>query len=595
MKKKLAMLIALLLAASMLFAGVTAENRQKIYPVDSDVYEAIKYLYISQGLALPSTTGPWSGAELDLMLSRIDAESLSPSAMKTYEFVAEELGKEARLNPDENFGLDVGLKISTEMFLHSNPKEFSSLDDFGGKGDWRAATPLLSVPLETWIGRNVYGYSSFDLGINRTLTNGLSDSNFFSNIFMLPPSVMGDLNLNFPLRGFGTIGGDSWYISVGRDKLSWGPGESGNLLVGDQIPYHNNARFSAFSNHFKYTFSLSSFIHPMNYTNVNDPNESISATNPAFIKNSWSQNDTRDGTSMFIAHRLEWRIIDKINMALTEAIMYQSETNQLDLLVLSPTVIFHNYYIRHNANSLLSFEIDYTPIDYLNIYGEAIIDEFMLPGENGSAKMGPPSAFGVIGGVKTSIPLGNGMLYGSIEGAYTDPYLYLRDGGDKGNDGLYGINFVVAIPEFWADGGNYTFDFLGYRYGNDSVVANLNVGYKVFGSWFVDGRYTYIADGVFDMHTRWRYVENGSSTDDPNAPTSSTGDKLNGSYDENSNQDFRNAVAHWNVLAIKGGVTLFDNLDIWGEFDYIHIGNWQNIKGQKSQDVQFTLGVSYYI
>lgn len=584
MKKKLAMLIALLLAASMLFAGVTAENRQKIYPVDSDVYEAIKYLYISQGLALPSTTGPWSGAELDLMLSRIDAESLSPSAMKTYEFVAEELGKEARLNPDENFGLDVGLKISTEMFLHSNPKEFSSLDDFGGKGDWRAATPLLSVPLETWIGNLVYGYSSFDLGVNRTLVNGIDDSVFVSNIYMVPPIVMDDLNLNFPLRAFGSIGGDFWNISIGRDKLSWGPGESGNLVIGDQIPYHNNARFSAFSNHFKYTFSLSSFIHPMNYT-TNDGTQD-------WLDLSYDMTVPREGTSMFIAHRLEWRIIDKINMALTEAIMYQSETNQLDLLVLSPTAVFHNYYIRGNANSLLSFEIDYTPIEYLNIYGEMVIDEFKLPGE--FSNDGPPSASGYILGAKTSIPLGDGMLYGSLEGAYTDPYLYLRDDGDEYGPNNYGINFVVATPEFTNGGkANYTLDFLGYRYGNDSVVANLNVGYKVFGSWFVDGRYTYIADGCFDMNTRWDNDIVPGSENDPLAPSDSH--PHDGSFDKNSNWESRNAVAHWNVLALKGGVTLFDNLDIWGEFDYIHIGNWQNIKGQKSQDVQFTLGVSYYI
>ena len=48
--------------------------------------------------------------------------------------------------------------------------------------------------------------------------------------------------------------------------------------------------------------------------------------------------------------------------------MYMSEDNTLDLRVLSPTTIYHDYYIRGNANSILAFEVDYTPISHVNIY-----------------------------------------------------------------------------------------------------------------------------------------------------------------------------------------------------------------------------------
>jgi hypothetical protein len=56
---------------------------------------------------------------------------------------------------------------------------------------------------------------------------------------------------------------------------------------------------------------------------------------------------------MFMSHRLEWRMFrDKVNFALTEAIMYQSSTNFIDLQVLNPVMIYHDYYIRSNSNSI---------------------------------------------------------------------------------------------------------------------------------------------------------------------------------------------------------------------------------------------------
>ena len=52
--------------------GAAAE--QKIYPVDSEPFQIITSLYITQGLALPSTAGPHSGDELMKMLDRIDVD-----------------------------------------------------------------------------------------------------------------------------------------------------------------------------------------------------------------------------------------------------------------------------------------------------------------------------------------------------------------------------------------------------------------------------------------------------------------------------------------------------------------------------------------
>lgn len=590
MKKVIAiLLLAFCLMPS--FAVVTDGNRQEIYSLDSPLYDAMEYLYIASGLALPSTTKPWSAAELDMMLARIDVSRLDESEKGVYDFMASELASHPRINPDELFGLGIGMDVRADFHVHTGKNDFTSPDlwgNWGKYGDWNIPEPLFDIPLETWIGNNIYGYSSLSIGVNRSLhafsgdaTTGVFEygpATFFSNIPFLPPSTMTDLNFNIPYRAIGSLGGSWWNISIGRERLSWGPGVSGNLMVGDQVPYHNNARFTAFTNSFKYTFSMSSFVHPDNYV--------VDEGGVEYYQPYFDMMEPRTGLKMFLAHRLEWRILNKVNMALTESIMYQSHNGEFDLLVLSPTAIFHNYYLRANANSLLSFEMDYAPVDHLNIYGAVVIDEFQLPGEAGL-----PSAAGYQVGVKTSWALGKGMFYASLEGVYTDPYLYLRDdstttyGSEK-----YGINFIVATPEYAVNSSNYTLDFLGYRYGGDAIVANLNAGYKVYGSWYVDGTLMYMAHGCFDVFTRWSTVTNGSP-DDPAAPTTSSPSQ--GSYLKDAGQ--KDAVSHTLLFSLKGGVTLFDDLDLYAKADFVNVMNYENQKGRHASDFQFSVGISYSI
>lgn len=608
MKKKITILLILLFTFASLFGGVH-DNLQKIYSVDSDEYEAISYLYISAGKALPSTTGPWSGAELKMMLDDIDADLLSGYALELYNNIyATVSAPDARFNPNDLFSFTISGDAGLSATYHTNPEDFNSPDDVANSGttDYKTTLPLISVPLETWIGDNIYGYSSFDLGINRTLINTKIEKDstetagvgFRTNVLLLPPSVLNDLNLNFPYRAFGSIGGDWYSFEIGRDNISWGAGESGNLTLGDQLPYHNQVRFTAFTPSFKYTFLTSFFPHPSNYVyteNVDDvdydeKDKPVTKVDKDWIDNHYEMRDSKDGISAFISHRLEWRIKDKIGMALTESIMYQNENN-LDLTVLSPTAVFHNFYIRKNANSLLSFEIDYTPIENINIYGQVAIDEFRLPGEFSTD--GPPSAFGFILGAKGAMPLKSGILYGAVEGAYTDPYLYIRDDGGSYDPYKYGIPFIGAIPEFVSaeDLGNYTLLPLGYRYGNDAIVAYAKVGYKEFSKWYSEASFRYLLDGCFDINTRWNNDVIPGTDNDPQAPSEAHPDE--GSYDPNSNWKDRNAVGKNIAITLKGGITLLDNLDIEAEATYITINNFRNIEGEKTNDFQLEISARY--
>lgn len=597
----------LLLAVAMLSAGTVNDNRQKIFDIDSDAYRAVKALYISHGYALPSTSGPWSGAELEMMLQRLDDACLSAEEERIYSYAESLITEKPRFSPNDMFGFGIEGIINGEVYLHANKDSFTDPDEYAMKpgmffGDYNTPVPLVKLPFETWISDSVYGYMSLDLGTVRnvhSLTDSVVDDNgniigykykgsvISHNLIFIPPTAFSDFNMNFPYRAFGSFGGSWWNVAIGRDRLSWGPGETGNFVIGDQLPYHNNARVSFFTDSFKYIFSASAFIHPMNYM------KDFYGDGRYYYSPEFSQLLERQGVRMFISHRLEWRIFNKVNMALTEGIMYQSE-NTFDPLVLSPTAIFHNYYIRGNANSILSLEIDWAVAPHWNLYGQFVLDELQMFGEYTSEGTAP-SGLGYMLGTKFSYPMGDGVLYGSIEAVYTDPYLYLRDDGTSYKGDRYGNNFVVAFPEFVSEDktdrnlASYALQFLGYRYGGDAIVANINTGYEVFGKWYAEGNLMYMVHGAFNELTRWKKVQEGKN---PSTPTSSLPDSESYDLTYAGNAD---APEHFLIFTLEGGIEPVRKLELYSRSDLVLIWNKDNVQGDFAADFQFTAGVRYSI
>jgi len=502
-------------------------NQQKVFSLDSDVYEAIEVLYVSQGLSLPSTTGPYSQAELSLMLEKIDAPKLRGSLADVYAYVEKQLSVQPKIE-GKGIGLSWNFDATLEGYYHTDTTNFL------GREAWNYGAinqkPLITVGLETWPNKNFYGYSEFSVGNTHTLKNGFGTTALASNLIVLPPADLMDLDFNMPYRAFVVAGGDFWTFQLGRDRLNWGAGTTGNLMLSDTFKYHNMARFTTFSDKFKYTFLSSFFPHPSHYIGGGDGQSTIGD----------GQDKLLDGIYMFMSHRLEWRMFkDKLGLTITESIIYQSEENFIDLRILNPVMIFHNLYIRSNSNSILGLELDYTPIKGLNIYAQAAVDEFSLPGEAkpSAAETNYPETFGFLVGLKGFVPMQKMVGYGSVEYAYTDPYLYLRYAQNASPDtgggyDAYGLNYVGAIREFTNKSGmRYNQEFLGYTYGNDAVVVNLNGGVKSFGKWNVSANIFYMAHGTFDMFTIWDRV--GGTTGSPlvSTPTDDGNDSA-GNYND---------------------------------------------------------------
>lgn len=491
--KRIFLSLVLVLACSFLLGASPA----KIYPIDSPLYRDLRDLFISQGYSLPSTAGPWSRDELLFLLNKLDASHFSEVEQKLSDSLYEELTRTEQ-------AFSIRFEANLESYTHTNTTDFITEEDW--VYSYLDRKPLVNIPLEVDLGPF---YAGGDLALVNSPFNDRDDSHkavdgisdLFGKYYLttnLPVQFGSDelyLDANIPYRGFLAAGGSGWHLQVGRDRLSWGPGASGNFMLGSQVQYHNQGRITAYRDSFKYTFVTSSFPHP----------EEI-----GMHTNDYSQANPIKGLKLFMAHRFEWRLLEnKLGFALNEGIMYQNASGGIDLRILNPFMVYHNYFIRTNANSLASLEVDYALSKGWNLYGQFALDELAL-GEtewNLPTASKHPNGLAYMLGLRIAKPVGKGMLSGHMEGVYTDPYLYLRslDGDDSQTAGDHtdSLNYIIALRRWFLDKVVYDQDYLGYRYGGDALVLSSAFGYREPDAWYLGGRFFGMVHGEIDKNSFW--------------------------------------------------------------------------------------------
>lgn len=558
------------------------KNNQKIWPIDSEVYQKIKNAYIIEGLSLPSSSGPWSTAELLEMTELLNKES------ELYQNIIKELKQNPKHNPHKALGFNFGINLNLEAYLHTNnDNAFVGLDKWMYNS--QNMLPFFQFDWETYATDNFYGFIGLDFRNTSHYPNNkdLGSKILSTNIIMFQNLEFEfSLNSNMPNRAFLAFGGENWSFLLGKDRISWGHGETGNFAISNNLPFQNIARFSTFFNSFKFSFLLSFF-----------PHQSMYYTDDGW-SNYYSQTTEVQGLRFYMAHRLEGRFLgNKLSIALTEAMMYQSDEGQINFKFFNPMDIFHNYYVRNNANSSIILELDFTPIKKLNLYGQLIIDEYAVFNEPSGkdSKWAHPNALGFMLGGKTSFKLKNGYFYGSFESVKTDPFLYLRykNSSTQKEDNLYGLDYVVGFCDF--NSGIWDEYFLGYTYGGDALIFNLNAGWTNYKNLKIEGNIFYMLHGTFDKWTKWSAIGNG---DDPQYPKYDMFNFLTTQHPtynnkDNENAEKRNSISHTFDIGIFASYQINEVIQIYAQSDFVFINNYGNIAGSFESDFQLVFGAKF--
>ena len=609
--------LLVLLVAAVFLQGLSA-TEQKIYPVDSWVYETISDIYLLTGHAMPSSSGPWSEAEL-LDMIRAIPESSVPEVMKeNYLAVLDELEGTLPVRLGE-ISMRFSADLALELYAHTNTDGETRTDlnevtekSFVGRDNWAYdlvhSDPIFQFNWE--IDVSDFFYLTLEAPVKSGFHNGtgyeqeIGNSGFGSNIPGLQNiPVKGDFSLsldaNWPYRAFGSFGGKSWNVQIGRDRISWGLGKTGNLGISDNLPYHDMLKLSAFSGSFKYTFLMSSFPHKENYY---DPGYQGSN------KKGLIEKSPIIGTSLYLAHRIEGRVLqDRLAFSITEAIMYASDSGVLDFRIFNPATIFHNFYTPSNTNSTMILELDWTPVNGLNLYGQFLLDDFAIPGGEdgaGPTSKGYPNGLGYLAGAKYATPAGSGLLTFNLEGVLVDPYTYLRycSNPNDASSEAYGLDYVVPVRTYVTGSGKdslvYDEYFLGYRYGGDCIVSNLNIEWKKPGKMALSSNIFFMAHGTHDKWTRWDQIgkegeEAWSATSVTPTTKHETGNYRYDGTGGTSNAKDRDAVCYTLDIGVGFSYVLDDGLRFFCQADFVQIWNSFNEKGQDEHDFQVVSGIKY--
>jgi hypothetical protein len=350
-----------------------------------------------------------------------------------------------------------------------------------------------------------------------------------------------------------SVGGRKWNVQLGRDKISWGNGETGNMVLSDWADWYNFVKFSTYWKVLKFSVvyaGLESYLTP----EEKDFDKIGEGLTQGHYEN------FRERYKAFLAHRLEARITDKFTMAATEGIIFGNKYPEFGNM--NPVSIFHSVFAPEYSNVIFSLEADYAIFRGFDLYAQVAMDEMKLGIENDDSAR--PSALGYLAGARYLFPAGNGIVKLVLEGAYTDPYLYNR---------WHPLTRFTTRRRYWSylsDSYLYLDKATGYRYGPDAVVGYLAGEYRIPSDLMLKADITlkYLGEKNTSLSEITSY-----HTDKKTTPTGTVERELD--------------------IGLHADKVLSKHFSVGGDMYYINIDNFGNVSGETINDFEFALHFSY--
>jgi hypothetical protein len=296
-------------------------------------------------------------------------------------------------------------------------------DDFSYR--FKDDPALLTIPVNLFFGNSV------QLFIEPSVTRDPAAFDEKDAIFGLnTPYKPEHFDMNIPLRAFLAAGGPWWNFELGRDRVSFGAGRSGNMAVSDTPDYYDMARFSLFSSTFKYSLLITQT--PLQLSGQDDSLLAPGANAPNFDSGGLAYTTNR----YLYIHRLDVRLFKKVSIALTEGVMVGN--SPLELRFINPLAVFHSFFSWRDypdwnpqaarssmTGSLFSLDLDWAIFPSLAFYGQFVMNELSTQYEaDNHPESQAPNATGYLAGLEFSHDFAGWRASFWGEFVYTDPFLY---------------------------------------------------------------------------------------------------------------------------------------------------------------------------
>ncbi len=389
----------------------------RLFSPGDPVIEDLRLVSREAGRSLLSLTPPFSGAEVAAALKDIETDALSPSGRDAYRRIRSALDAGPAF-ADGPIRFSAGAALS----LEGRARTDSGIAWTRDEGDSRS---FLNAPLEFFFGDNAYAAGDLDVRADPTFYEKGTDL-VGTNV----PFAAERIDLNVPLRAFLAAGGDWWTFQLGRDKLDFGSGLTGNLAISDDPDYHDFARLSLFSPNFKYSLLVSQL--PLS---VNDlcadgygPFAGGAGTDPAL-----------DSTTQryLYYHRWDVRLFGRVSVGLGEGALVGNSAPELRFL--NPLTIYHSFFAWEDydawksesgaegdmVGSLMNLEFEWAVFPSFALYGQAVMNQFATSYEKEKwPEDGSPNGLGFLAGAEYATDFSGTSASFALEAVYADPYLY---------------------------------------------------------------------------------------------------------------------------------------------------------------------------
>lgn len=197
-----------------------------------------------------------------------------------------------------------------------------------------------------------------------------------------------------------------WFeVAFGKDRLRWGPGWHGQVILSDYGPSFELIKVKARYERFTFT-SVTGFLR----TDLADSTRLYDGGLKVVPRK-----------KRLAAHRLEISVWEKMDISLSEMVIYGDRWLELDYL--NPVMFLWSaeHYLGDQDNALMAVDVELRPIRNLKVYGTWVLDDLM------KSKLGTDwfgNKFALSGGVLWIDPFGLTDTDVRLEYVRIDPWVY---------------------------------------------------------------------------------------------------------------------------------------------------------------------------
>lgn len=540
------------------FAQKPGRSGQTLLKSRHWIYDSLQVLEQECGLVQFSDQSPISLNQVKAMLGEIDYDALSEAGKVHYDNIAEYMNDSSCSVNASILQVRAEPALNLEGYVKTNKNVRWFYDRFEKRH-------FLEAPVTIGVGDYAAFYADIFAGINKSAAN---DSDTYFNVPYNPKNF----DVNFPHDAYGSVGYAftdtvGFNVRVTNMSQSFGRAETGSVIQAEYLTDATSAALTFYSPIAQYTGSITQY------------------------------NNRR----YLYAHKVDARIGKKVQLSFMEAAL---PYGGMDLRFFNPMMFLHNYasWLDYEAEgsdvgSFFGIKANIAPVKHLRVFALWSMTQFQLPVElsedNTDKDNYVPNAMGVQLGLESYIPLQKGHLHFNLEGYYAQPYLYINSSPNW--------SFVRTSSES-NSGSKDFYDWIGTRYGPDTVAASFHASYEVPKKWSAGFKYLFLARGEFSEPGIFSKIGWGPrvlNVNDANMKNwiypftvdSSGNTQFSSKYKNGRNLAAPTGTPEFvNVLTFYGSYSLNEWLDFMTQPSFAVILNSGHEKGKTEFSFEFVLG-----